>query len=73
VGYWLVFHLERWLVFSLALTIFPKYLHGDDIIAVPLNVNEEITVGVLKHKDLTLTRLGEIVSGKHAGHRHIRF
>jgi len=46
--------------YTIATGIFPKYLHGDDIVAVPLNVDEEITVGVLKHKDLTLTRLGEI-------------
>jgi len=46
--------------YTVATGIFPKYLHGDDIIAVPLNIDEKITVGVLKHKDLTLTRLGEI-------------
>jgi len=46
--------------YTISTGIFPKYLHGDDIISVPLNVDEKITVGVLKHKDLTLTRLGEI-------------
>ena len=46
--------------YTIATGIFPKYLHGEDIIAVPLNIDEKITVGVLKHKDLTLTRLGEI-------------
>jgi len=46
--------------YTISTGIFPKYLHGDDIISVPLNVDEKITVGVLKHKDLTLSRLGEI-------------
>jgi len=46
--------------YTIATGIYPKYLHGDDIVAVPLNIDEKITVGVLKHKDLTLTRLGEI-------------
>jgi len=46
--------------YTISTGIFPKYLHGDDIISVPLNVDEQITVGILKHKDLTLTSLGEI-------------
>ena len=46
--------------YTISTGIFPKYLHGDNIISVPLNVDEKITVGVLKHKDLTLTHLGEI-------------
>jgi DNA-binding transcriptional LysR family regulator len=46
--------------YTISTGILPKYLHSDDIISVPLNVDEKITVGVLKHKDLTLTRLGEI-------------
>jgi DNA-binding transcriptional LysR family regulator len=40
--------------------VFPKYLHGDEIIAVPLNVDEVIRVGTIKHRDVTLTGLGEI-------------
>ena len=40
--------------------IFPSQLHGDDIIAVPLEVDEQIHVGVITHKDYMPTRLGEI-------------
>lgn len=40
--------------------VLPKYLHGDDIISRILNVDEQITIGVLKHKDLTISYLGEI-------------
>ncbi|MDD4405439.1 MAG: LysR family transcriptional regulator [Parabacteroides sp.] len=39
--------------------IFPKYLHGDDIIAVPLNVEEEIHIGTIHHKDAVLSELGQ--------------
>jgi len=46
--------------YTISTGVFPRHLHGEDIIAVPLNVNERITVCVLKHKDMTLTRLGEI-------------
>jgi DNA-binding transcriptional LysR family regulator len=40
--------------------VFPSYLHGDDIIAIPLDVDEKIQVGIITHKDYTPTRLGEI-------------
>ncbi len=40
--------------------VFPSYLHGDDIIAVPLEADEKICVGVITHKDYVPTRLGEI-------------
>ncbi|MFC4387905.1 LysR family transcriptional regulator [Gracilibacillus marinus] len=46
--------------YTISSGFFPKYLHGDDIIAVPLNVEEVIRVGIIKHNDVTLTRLGEI-------------
>ncbi|MBO0994983.1 LysR family transcriptional regulator [Bacillus sp. SD088] len=46
--------------YTISSGVFPKYLHGDEIIAVPLNVDEVIRVGTIKHSDLTLTRLGEI-------------
>ena len=39
--------------------IFPKYLHGDDIIAVPLNADEKIEIGTIVHKDTSLSELGE--------------
>lgn len=46
--------------YTISSGVFPKYLHGEDIIAVPLNVDEVIRVGIIKHSDVTLTRLGEI-------------
>lgn len=46
--------------YTISSGVFPKYLHGDEIIAVPLNVDEVIRVGTIKHSDVTLTRLGEI-------------
>ena len=39
--------------------IFPKYLHGDDIIAVPLNADEKIEIGTIVHKETSLSELGE--------------
>lgn len=46
--------------YTISSGIFPKYLHGEDIIAIPLNVNEVIRIGTIKHNDLILTELGEI-------------
>jgi DNA-binding transcriptional LysR family regulator len=46
--------------YTISTGIFPEYLHGEDIISVPLEADEEIHVGTIVHKDVTLTRLGEI-------------
>src|SRR5699024_2723459 len=46
--------------YTISSGVFPKYLHGDDIISVPLNVEERIRVGIIQHKDVTLSRLGKI-------------
>ncbi|ALX47237.1 LysR family transcriptional regulator [Lentibacillus amyloliquefaciens] len=46
--------------YTISTGVFPKYLHGDAIIAVPLNVEEIIRVGTIKHKDVNLPRLGQI-------------
>ena len=46
--------------YTISSGVFPKYLHGDNIIAVPLNVDEVIRICIIKHKDVTLTKLGEI-------------
>ena len=40
--------------------VFPEYLHGEDIVSIPLDVDEKICVGTIIHKDTTLTALGEI-------------
>lgn len=49
--------------YTISSGVFPKYLHGDDIIAVPLHVGELIRVGFIQHRDVTLSRLGEIYVG----------
>lgn len=46
--------------YTVATGIFPSYLHGDEIVAIPLDVDERIRIGVITHKDVSLTRLGEI-------------
>lgn len=46
--------------YTISTGVFPKYLHGDDIISVPLEVEEKIQVGTILHKDMILSRLGEI-------------
>lgn len=46
--------------YTISSGVFPKYLHGDDIIAVPLNVDELIRVGIIQHRDVTLSGLGEV-------------
>lgn len=46
--------------YTISSGVFPKFLHGNEIIAVPLNVDEVIRVGTIKHRDVTLTGLGEI-------------
>jgi len=46
--------------YTISTGVFPSYLHGDDIIAVPLQVDETIRVGIITHKDYIPTRLGEI-------------
>ena len=46
--------------YTISTGVFPEYLHGEDIISVPLKVEEKIHVGTIMHKDVILTRLGKI-------------
>jgi DNA-binding transcriptional LysR family regulator len=46
--------------YTISSGVFPKYLHGEDIISVPLNVEEKIQVGTIAHKDTALSDLGKI-------------
>lgn len=46
--------------YTISSGVFPKYLHGEDIMTIPLNVDEVIRIGTIKHNDLLLTELGEI-------------
>lgn len=45
--------------YTISTGVFPEYLHGEDIISVPLEADEKIQVGTIVHKDVTLTRLAE--------------
>jgi len=36
----------------------PSYLRGEDVISIPLEVNERIRVGVITHRDYRPTKLG---------------
>ena len=38
--------------------VLPSYLHGRDIVAVPLEVDEPMTVGTIRHADRRLSELG---------------
>ncbi|MCD8133152.1 MAG: LysR family transcriptional regulator [Clostridiales bacterium] len=40
--------------------IFPKYLHGDSIVSVPLAIDDVIEIGYLINKDRELSRLAQI-------------
>ena len=38
--------------------VLPSFLHGRDIVAVPLDVDEPMTVGTVRHADRRLSELG---------------
>ena len=40
--------------------ILPSFLHGKDIVAVPLDAEEIMTVGVIRHADRRLSELGRV-------------
>lgn len=46
--------------YTISSGVFPKYLHGDDIISIPLNADEKIQIGTIRHKDTVLSDLGKI-------------
>jgi len=46
--------------FTISTGIISEALNGRDIIAVPLDVNKHIRVGIITYKGMTLSRLGEI-------------
>ncbi|WP_077611446.1 LysR family transcriptional regulator [Clostridium sp. Marseille-P2415] len=46
--------------YTISSGVFPAYLHGNDIIAVQLDVDEKIEVGTITHKDMVLNELGHI-------------
>ncbi len=46
--------------YTISSGIYPKYLHGDSIISVPLDVDEVIEIGYLINKDRELSPLAKI-------------
>ena len=46
--------------YTISSGICPSYLSGDDIISIPLEVEEIIRIGVITHRDYKPTRLGEM-------------
>lgn len=46
--------------YTISSGICPSYLRGDDIISIPLEVDEVIRIGVITHRDYKPTRLGEM-------------
>ncbi len=45
--------------YTISSGICPSYLRGDDIISIPLEVDEVIRIGVITHRDYRPTALGE--------------
>ena len=46
--------------YTISTGVLSSELNGTDIISVPLEVKEEITVGIITHKNMTPSRLGQI-------------
>ena len=46
--------------YTISSGICPSYLRGDDIISIPLDVEEIIRIGVITHKDYRPTALGQM-------------
>jgi len=46
--------------FTISTGIISEALNGKDIVAVPLDINKNIRVGIITYKGMTLSRLGEI-------------
>lgn len=48
--------------YTISSGIFPSYLHGDDIISVPLDVNEHMEIGYIQNRHAVVSPLGELYS-----------
>jgi hypothetical protein len=46
--------------YTISSGIFPKYLHGDNIIALPLHEKEKMTIGYVLRHHQPLSPLGHI-------------
>ena len=46
--------------YTISSGICPSYLRGDDIISIPLEVDEVIRIGVITHRDYRPSKLGEM-------------
>lgn len=46
--------------YTISSGIFPKYLHGNSIVSIPLDENETMRIGYLLNKDRELSDLGRV-------------
>ncbi|MGI6211402.1 MAG: LysR family transcriptional regulator [Anaerovoracaceae bacterium] len=46
--------------YTISTGVFPAYLHGDDIIAVPLKADEHMEVGFIQNRHAVVSPLGEL-------------
>ncbi len=46
--------------YTISSGIFPTYLHGTDIISVPLNVDERTEIGIIRNKDMAHSDFGNL-------------
>ena len=47
--------------YTISSGIYPSYfLNGRNIISIPLDVDEVINIGIIMHKDITLSHLGQL-------------
>jgi DNA-binding transcriptional LysR family regulator len=46
--------------YTISSGVYPKYLHDQEIISLPLDANERITVGIIRHRDTIPSPLGTI-------------
>ena len=46
--------------YTISSGIFPKYLHGDNIVAIPLIENEQMKIGYIMNEKQELSELGLI-------------
>lgn len=46
--------------YTISTGIFPAYLHGDDIISVPLKADEHMEVGLIQNRHAVVSPLGEL-------------
>lgn len=56
--------------YTISSGIFPRYLHGDSIISIPLDEDETMQIGYLLNRDRALSELGRIYIGALMRYQH---